>query len=80
MSRLETSAVLLEIYQILQRAARRAHDERQAAASTDTAGSVRPPSVGDRRTNNEAAPAPASTRDGFAEDDREAITTDEHAV
>jgi hypothetical protein len=41
---------------------------RRQAARTNAADDGRPLGAGARRTTHEAAPAPASNRDGFAED------------
>jgi hypothetical protein len=48
---------------------------RERAAAGGSAGSVRPFGADDRPTMHEAAPAPASNRDGFEEDSRHVPTS-----
>ncbi len=69
----EHSAALDQLARALVRALESAAERTNAV---DSAGSVRPLTGGDHPPQHEAAPSPASTRCGFAEDDRHEPSTD----
>jgi hypothetical protein len=73
----DAHTALLEVYQILRGAAQRA----RLQAATVTAGPCRPLGAGARPEQQEDHAQALEKRSvAFLEDDREAITTDKHAV